>query len=151
MCPENFQNHSTIELSVKLVFYVTRFYATSGIRRFRLINVAPTRGHEGKLCLIGVFVVQPCSRPIPGLSRDLAAAVVLAVTVVVDSALAVATVLFMDMEVTKVCFLFDCCVLFSVFPMSLYPPYLTSMQQQRKLQAGGSGLQHRPGRASSAP
>ena len=106
-----------------------------------------------------MFVVQPYSRPIPGLSRDLAAAVdvaaaaavVLAVTVVVDMALAVAAVLFMAMEATKVCFLFDCCVLFSIFLTPLYPPYLTSMQQQRKLQAGGSGLQHGPGGASSAP
>ena len=88
-----------------------------------------------------MFVVQPYSRPIPGLSRDLAAAVdvaaaaavVLAVTVVVDMALAVAAVLFMAMEATKVCFLFDCCVLCSIFLTPLYPPYLTSMKQQRKL------------------
>ena len=72
------------------------------------------RGHEGKLCLIVVFVVQPYSRPIPGLSRELAAvvdvaaasAVVLAVTVVVDMALAVAAIMNMAMETTYegVCF-----------------------------------------------
>ena len=106
-----------------------------------------------------MFVVQPYSRPIPGLFRELAAAVgvaaaavvLLAVTVVVDMALAVAAVLFMAMEATNMCFLFDCCVLFSIFLTPLYPLYPMSMQQQRKLQAGGSGLQHGPGGASSAP
>ena len=44
MCPENFQNHSTIKLRVKVGFYVTRLYATADIRRFRLINVAPRAG-----------------------------------------------------------------------------------------------------------
>ena len=76
---------------------------------------------------------------------------VLAVAVVVDMTLAVAAVLSMAMEAMEVCFLFDCCVLFSTFLTPLYPPYPTSMQQQRKLQAGGSGLQHGPGGASSAP
>ena len=76
---------------------------------------------------------------------------VLAMAVVVDMALAVAAVLSMAMEATKVCFLFDCCVLFSIFLTLLYPSYPTSMQQQRKLQAGGPGLQHGPGGASSAP
>ena len=74
-------------------------------------TAAGARGHEGKLCLIVVFVVQPYSRPIPGLSRELAAAVdvaaaaavVLAVAVVVDMALAAAAVLTMAMEATKVC------------------------------------------------
>ena len=66
---------------------------------------------------------------------------VLAMAVVVGMALAVVAVLSMAMEATKVCFLFDCCVLFSIFPTPLYPSYPTSMQQQRKLQAGGSGLQ----------
>ena len=77
----------------------------------------------------------------PCLSRELAAAVdvaavateVLAMAVVVDMALAVAAVLSMAMEATKVCFLFDYCVLFSTFLASLYPPYPTSIQQQRKL------------------
>ena len=50
-----------------------------------------------------MFVVQPYSRPIPGLSHELAAAAVLAVAVVVDMALAVAAVLTMAMEATKVC------------------------------------------------
>ena len=58
-----------------------------------------------------MFVVQPYSRPIPGLSRELAtavddaaaAAVVLAVIVVVDMVLAVAAVLTMAMQATKVC------------------------------------------------
>ena len=74
-------------------------------------TAAGARGHEGKLCLIVVFVVQPYSRPIPGLSRELAvavdvaaaAAVVLALAVVVDMALAVTAVLTMAMEDTKVC------------------------------------------------
>ena len=120
---------------------------------------AGARGHDCKLYLIVVFVVQPYSLPIPGLSCELVAAVdvaataaqVLAVTVAVDMALAVAAILFMAMEATKVCFLFHCCVLFSIFLAPLYPPYLTSTQQQRKLQAGGLGLQHGPGGASSAP
>jgi len=68
----------------------------------------------------------------PRLSRELAAAVdvaaiaaeVLAMAVVMDMALAVAAVLFMAMEATK---------------------------QQRKLQDGGSGLQHGPGGATSGP
>ena len=66
MCPKNFQNHSTIKLSVKVVFYVTRLYTTADIRQFRLINVAPNglrtkyarrdqcRGGRGqRLCLTG--------------------------------------------------------------------------------------------------
>ena len=91
----------------------------------------------------------------PCLSRELAVAVdvaavateVLAMAIVVDMALAVAVVLSMAMKATKVCFLFDCCVLFSIL---LYSPYPMPMQQQRKLQAGGLGLQHGPGGASSA-
>ena len=68
-----------------------------------------------ELCLIVVFVVQSYSRPIPGLSCDFVAGVVLAVTIVVDMPLAVAVVLTMTTEATKVLFLFDCCVLFSTF------------------------------------
>ena len=56
----------------------------------------------------------------PCLSRELAAAVdvaavateVLAMAVVMDMPLAVAAVLSMDVEAKKVCFLFDCFVLF---------------------------------------
>ena len=75
----------------------------------------------------------------PGLSRKLAAVVdvtvtaiasmVLALAVIVNMALDVAAVLAMAMEATKVCFLFDCCVLFSIFLTPLCPPYPTSMQQ----------------------
>ena len=73
--------------------------------------------------MVVALVVQPYSRPIPGLSHELAAAVdvaaaaavVLAVTVAVDVAYDVAAVLFMAIEATKVCFLFDCRVLFSIF------------------------------------
>ena len=46
------QNHSTIKLCVKVVFYVTRLYATAGMSRYRLINVAPTG-----LALVMVVVV----------------------------------------------------------------------------------------------
>ena len=74
-------------------------------------TAAGARGHGGKLCLAVVFVVQPYSHPIPGLSRELAAAVdvaaaaavILAATVLVDMDLAVAAVLTMVMEATKAC------------------------------------------------
>ena len=36
------QNHSTIKLRVKVVFYVTCLDATASINRYRLTNVAPT-------------------------------------------------------------------------------------------------------------
>ena len=55
---------------------------------------------------------------------------VLAMAVVVDMALTVAAVLSMAIEAAKVCFLFDCCVLFSTFLTPLCSPYLTPMQQQ---------------------
>ena len=70
------------------------------------------------------------------------ASVVLAVAVIVDMALAVAAVLAMAMEATKVCFLFDCSVLFSTFLTPLFPPYPTPMQQKRKLWADALRLQH---------
>ena len=83
-------------MRVKVVFYVTRLYATAGITRFRLINVAPI------FCLGWV---------------------------------------------TKVCFLFDCCVLFSTFLTLLCPPYPAPMQHQRKLRAGGSRFSERTHRS----
>ena len=71
-----------------------------------------------------------------------AASVVLALAVIVDMALAlalavaVAAVLAMAIDSTKVCFLFDCSVLFSTFLTLLFPLYPTPMQQQRKLHIG---------------
>ena len=40
--PKPFHEYATIKLRVKVVFYVTRLYATTSISRYRLINVAPT-------------------------------------------------------------------------------------------------------------
>ena len=40
--PKPFHEYATIKPEVKREFYVTCLYATAGIRRFRLINVAPT-------------------------------------------------------------------------------------------------------------
>ena len=73
---------------------------------------------------------------------DVVAYVVLASGVIVDMALAVAAVLVMTMEATKVCFLFDYSVLFSIFLTPLCPPYFTPMQQQRRLWASGLRFQH---------
>ena len=50
-----------------------------------------------------MFVVQPYSRPIPSLSRELTVAVFFAVTVIVNMALAVAAILAIAMEALKVC------------------------------------------------
>ena len=48
------------------------------------------------------------------------------------------------------CLIVLLCFVFNLSHL-LYPPYPISMQQKRKRKAGGSGLQHGPGGASSAP
>ena len=81
--------------------------------------------------------------PRPCLSRELAVAVVvaavatkiLAMAVVVDMALAVAIVLSMATEATKVCFLFDLCVLFDLSHAAV--PALVSRVNAAVAQAAG--------------
>ena len=63
MCPEIFQNHSTIKLRVKVIFYVTCLYATAGISQYRLICVPPTNtnameGSRSNSCWVNLLSVR---------------------------------------------------------------------------------------------